>query len=70
MRLLLLRTSGQVLFPIKSPRPSPGASITYLRGSAATGWGEKGYDLLKKRYNWETIAAKTLEVYEKIIENT
>jgi glycosyltransferase involved in cell wall biosynthesis len=32
--------------------------------------GEKGYDLLKKRYNWETIAEKTLEVYKKIIEKT
>jgi hypothetical protein len=32
--------------------------------------GEKGHDLLKKKYNWSIIAEKTLEVYEKVIEKT
>lgn len=41
-----------------------------LEGLGRNRMGEKGYDLLKKRYNWETIATKTLEVYEKIIEKT
>jgi len=31
--------------------------------------GEKGYDLLKERYNWKIIAKKTLEVYAKVIES-
>jgi glycosyltransferase involved in cell wall biosynthesis len=39
-----------------------------LEGLGHNRMGEKGYDLLKKRYNWKTIAEKTLEVYEKVIE--
>ena len=32
--------------------------------------GKNGNDLylLKKKYNWKTIAEKTFEVYEKVIE--
>jgi len=30
--------------------------------------GENGYYILKHRYNWNTIAAKTLGGYEKVIE--
>lgn len=39
-----------------------------LEGLGRNRMGEKGYDLLKKRHNWETIAKKTLEVYEKVTE--
>lgn len=39
-----------------------------LEGLGHNRMGEKGYDLLKKRYNWKTIAEKTLEVYKKAIE--
>ena len=39
-----------------------------LEGLGHNRMGEKGYDLLKKRYNWKTIAKKTLEVYAKVIE--
>jgi glycosyltransferase involved in cell wall biosynthesis len=39
-----------------------------LEGLGHNRMGEKGYDLLKKKYNWKTIAEKTLEVYEKVIE--
>jgi glycosyltransferase involved in cell wall biosynthesis len=39
-----------------------------LEGLDHNRMGEKGYDLLKKRYNWKTIAEKTLEVYKKAIE--
>jgi glycosyltransferase involved in cell wall biosynthesis len=39
-----------------------------LEGLGRNRMGEKGYDLLKKRYNWETIARKTIEVYEKVME--
>jgi len=38
-----------------------------LEGLGHNRMGEKGYDLLKKRYNWKTIAEKTLKVYEKVI---
>ena len=41
-----------------------------LEGLGHNRMGEKGYDLLKKKYNWKTIAEKTLEVYEKVIENS
>ncbi|KKG06356.1 hypothetical protein DU86_18530 [Methanosarcina mazei] len=30
--------------------------------------GEKGNYLLKQKYNWKTIAEKTLKVYEKLVE--
>ena len=39
-----------------------------LEGLGRNRMGEKGYDLLKQKYNWKTIAKKTLEVYEKVIE--
>jgi len=39
-----------------------------LEGLGHNRMGEKGYDLIKKRYNWKIIAEKTLEVYKKIIE--
>jgi glycosyltransferase involved in cell wall biosynthesis len=39
-----------------------------LEGLGRNRMGEKGYDLLKQRYNWKTIAERTLEVYEKVIE--
>lgn len=39
-----------------------------LEGLGRNRMGEKGYELLKQKYNWETIADKTLEVYEKVIE--
>ena len=39
-----------------------------LEGLGRNRMGEKGHDLLKKKYNWKTIAEKTLEVYEKVIE--
>jgi glycosyltransferase involved in cell wall biosynthesis len=39
-----------------------------LEGLGRNRMGENGYDLLKQRYNWTTIAKKTLEVYEKVIE--
>jgi glycosyltransferase involved in cell wall biosynthesis len=41
-----------------------------LEGLGRNKMGEKGYDLLKKRYNWGTIARKTIEVYEKVMEKT
>jgi len=39
-----------------------------LEGLGRNKMGEKGYDLLKKRYNRETIARKTNEVYKKVME--
>src|SRR5208283_1987330 len=39
-----------------------------LKGLGHNKMGEKGHDLLKNKYNWKTIAEKTLGVYEKIIE--
>jgi glycosyltransferase involved in cell wall biosynthesis len=39
-----------------------------LEGLGRNRMGEKGNDLLKQRYNWKTIAEKTLEVYDKVIE--
>jgi glycosyltransferase involved in cell wall biosynthesis len=39
-----------------------------LEGLGHNKMGKNGYDLLKNKYNWKTIAEKTLEVYEKIIE--
>jgi len=39
-----------------------------LEGLGHNRMGKKGYDLLKKRYNWKTIAEKTLEVYVKTID--
>jgi len=39
-----------------------------LEGLGRNRMGENGYDLLKKKYNWKTIAEKTFEVYEQIIE--
>ncbi len=39
-----------------------------LEGLDCNRMGENGYDLLKNKYNWETITEKTLEVYEKVIE--
>ena len=39
-----------------------------LEGLGRNRMGENGYDLLRKKYNWKTIAEKTLEVYEKVIE--
>jgi glycosyltransferase involved in cell wall biosynthesis len=39
-----------------------------LEGLGHSKMGQNGYDLLKKKYNWKTIAEKTLEVYEIIIE--
>ena len=41
-----------------------------LEGLGRNRMGEKGHDLLKKKYNWSIIAEKTLEVYEKVIEKT
>jgi glycosyltransferase involved in cell wall biosynthesis len=39
-----------------------------LEGLGRNRMGEKGHDLLKKKYNWKTIAEDTLEVYGKVIE--
>jgi len=39
-----------------------------LEGLGRNKMGENGYNLLKQKYNWKTIAKKTLEVYEKVIE--
>lgn len=39
-----------------------------LEGLGRNRMGEKGHDLIKKKYNWRIIAEKTLEVYEKVIE--
>jgi glycosyltransferase involved in cell wall biosynthesis len=39
-----------------------------LEGLGRNRMGEKGHDLLKKKYNWKTIAEETFEVYEKVIE--
>ncbi|AKB43064.1 MULTISPECIES: glycosyltransferase family 4 protein [Methanosarcina] len=39
-----------------------------LEGLGRNRMGEKGNDLLKQKYNWKTIAEKTLEVYEKLVE--
>ena len=39
-----------------------------LEGLGRNRMGEKGHDLLRKKYNWKTIAEETLEVYEKVIE--
>lgn len=39
-----------------------------LEGLGHNRMGEKGYELLKKKYNWKTIAEITLDVYEKVIE--
>ena len=39
-----------------------------IEGLGRNKMGEKGYDLLKHKYNWKTIAKKTLELYYKIIE--
>jgi len=39
-----------------------------LEGLGYNRMGKNGYDLLKNKYNWKTIAKKTLEVYEKVIE--
>ncbi len=30
--------------------------------------GDRGYELLKRKYNWKTIAEMTLDVYKKVIE--
>lgn len=38
-----------------------------LEGLGRNRMGENGYDLLKKKSNWKTIAEKTLEVYGKVI---
>jgi glycosyltransferase involved in cell wall biosynthesis len=40
-----------------------------LEGLGHNRMGEKGYDLLKKQYNWKIIAQKTLGVYEKVIDS-
>jgi glycosyltransferase involved in cell wall biosynthesis len=39
-----------------------------IEGLGRNRMGENGYDLLKKKYNWKTIAQKTLEIYEKVIK--
>ncbi len=39
-----------------------------IEGLGRNKMGEKGYDLLKHKYNWKTIAKKTFELYNKIIE--
>jgi len=39
-----------------------------LEGLGRNSMGENGYELLKKKYNWKTIAEKTLELYENMIE--
>ncbi len=39
-----------------------------LEGLGHNRMGEKGYELLKKKYNWKTIAEITLDVYRKVIE--
>jgi glycosyltransferase involved in cell wall biosynthesis len=39
-----------------------------IEGLGCNRMREKGHDLLKMKYNWKTIAEKTCEVYEKVIE--
>jgi len=39
-----------------------------IEGLGHNKMGEKGYDLLKNKYNWKTIAQNTLELYYKVIE--
>lgn len=39
-----------------------------LEGLGHSRMGENGYDLLKSKYNWQKIAERTLETYEKVIE--
>ncbi len=39
-----------------------------IEGLGHNKMGEKGYDLLKHKYNWKTIAQKALELYYKVIE--
>lgn len=38
-----------------------------LEGLGKNHMGQKGYSLLKTKYNWRTIAEKTLKVYEEVI---
>ena len=38
-----------------------------LEGLGHNRMGERGYNLLKKQYNWKTVAEKTLKLYEKVI---
>ncbi len=39
-----------------------------IEGLGRNRMGEKGHDLLKMKYNWEIIAEKTCEVYERVSE--
>jgi glycosyltransferase involved in cell wall biosynthesis len=39
-----------------------------IEGLGRNKMGEKGYNLLKHKYNWKTIAKKTLELYYNVIE--
>jgi len=39
-----------------------------LEGLGRNKMGDKGHDLIRTKYNWKTIAEKTLEVYEKVVE--
>ena len=39
-----------------------------LEGLGRNRMGEKGHDLIKKKYNWRTIAENTLEVYGNVIK--
>jgi len=41
-----------------------------LEGLGHRRMGENGYELLKSKYNWQKIAERTLEKYEKVIEKT
>jgi glycosyltransferase involved in cell wall biosynthesis len=41
-----------------------------LEGLGHSRMGENGYALLKSKYNWQKIAERTLEIYEKVIEKT
>ncbi|WP_440956309.1 glycosyltransferase family 4 protein [Methanosarcina sp. Mfa9] len=54
----------------KNPKSIAWCLNYVLEGLDHNKMGEKGYSLLKKRYNWKNIAEKTILVYENVTEGT
>ena len=54
----------------KNPKSIAWCLNYVLEGLDHNKMGEKGYSLLKKRYNWKNIAEETIRVYEKVTAGT
>ncbi|HII02744.1 TPA: glycosyltransferase family 4 protein [Methanosarcinaceae archaeon] len=54
----------------KNPKSIAWCLNYVLEGLDQNKMGEKGYSLLKKRYNWKNIAEETIRVYEKVTAGT